>query len=222
MGAKDWFVAYADDGTDPRAVLVTRPTLDREATADLVRRLHPGRPVEALPDSTLGEGADPDDGEVYAAVWPGLSIVCTSDAAGDRPSALDPKLLREGAGRRVYVHAMHSVVDWFAYGVWAPDGTLRRALSASADHEVIEDVGERLPFEEPFWGGRFPATEDGDHRLPFHPLELSEAALDTLFGFVFEGWSGMGEGLVDPFDVPLAGYRLGAAPTGRRGLFRRR
>ncbi len=116
---------------------------------------------------------------------------------------------------------MHSVVDWFAYGVWTPDGTLRRALSVSSDDEVIEDVGERLPFEEPFWAGAHPAVDDDEeYPLPFHPLELSEAALDHLFGFVFEGWSGMsGDSTVDPFDVTLAGFRLSER---KRRLFGRR
>jgi hypothetical protein len=109
---------------------------------------------------------------------------------------------------------MHSVVDWFAYAVWGPDGVLRRALSVSSDEEIMEDVGEQLPFEQPFWAGDFPATEDDDddYPLPFHPLELSEAALHNLFGFVFEGYDGMsGSGSVDPFEVTLAGFRLSGA-----------
>jgi hypothetical protein len=28
---------------------------------------------------------------------------------------------------------MHSVADWFAYGVWTGDGVLRRALSVDPD-----------------------------------------------------------------------------------------
>lgn len=154
MGAKDWFVCYADPGTDVRAVLAARPPLDRPATDDLVRRLFPGRTVEPLDDAVLGEVANPADDEVH----------------------------------------------------------------------VAEDIGDRLPFEEPFWAAAHPATEDDDHPLPFHPLELGEAALHHLFGFVLEGYSGMdGEGLVDPFDVPLAGYRLGELPRERRrGWFRRR
>lgn len=115
---------------------------------------------------------------------------------------------------------MHSAVDWFAYATWNPDGRLRRALSVSSNDEVIEDIGARLLFEERFWTGGFPATDDGDYPLPFHPLELSEAALEHLFGFVFEGHSGMGDSnLVDPFDVTLAGFRLNGRC--RRGFFRR-
>ena len=46
--------------------------------------------------------------------------------------------------------------------------------------------------------------------MPFHPLEMSEAALGNLFGFVFEGYTGMDDGdLFDSFDIALAGYRPG-------------
>lgn len=219
MGAKDWFICFADVDVDVARVLSTDPPLDREATGALVRRLFPDHEVVAMDDGTLGENANPEDEDVFAAVWPGAAIVCTSEAAQDRPSQLPARFLHEGAGRTVTTHAMHSVVDWFAYATWTPDGRLRRALSVSANDEVIEDVGARLPFEERFWAGDFPATDDGDYPLPFHPLELSEAALEHLFGFVFEGHSGMGDAeLVDPFDVTLAGFRLKGR---RRGLFRR-
>lgn len=218
MGAKDWFICYAD--TDVASVLSRDPQLDREATEELVRRLFPDHDVVAIDDGTLGENANPADEDVFAAVWPGASIVCTVQAAQDRPSQLGAQFLKEGAGRTVYTHAMHSVVDWFAYAAWNPDGGLRRALSVSSNDEVIEDIGARLSFEERFWAGDFPATDDGDYPLPFHPLELSEAALEHLFGFVFEGHSGMRDSnLVDPFDVTLAGFRLNGRH--RRGFFRR-
>jgi len=78
------------------------------------------------------------EGEVYAAVFPGLSIVCTCDAAGDAPTQLDERFVREAAGRTLYLHAMHSVVDFFAYAIWSPDGTVRRAFNLSPD-SVYED-----------------------------------------------------------------------------------
>jgi hypothetical protein len=223
MGAKDWFICYADG--DVASVLAARPEIDRAATDALVRRLFPTCAVSPADDGTLGQDANPDDTMVYAAVWPGVTLVCTGAVALDRPSQLDPRFLAEGAGRTVYVHAMHSVVDWFALGVWAPDGTLRRAISVSgADEEIVEDVGGHLDFEEPFWSGEFPATDDDedDYPFPFHPLELGEAALHHLFGFVFEGYTGMsGPALLDPFDIALAGFRV-TEPSARRGLFRRR
>lgn len=218
MGAKDWFICYA--AGDVSSLLATRPAFDRAATEAVVRRLFATHTVITDEDGTLGN-ANPEDDLVYAAVWPGMTIVCTGDVALDRPSQLDARFLAEAAGRTTYVHAMHSVVDWFGLGVWGPDGQLQRALSISGgNEEIIENTGEYLPFEEPFWAGEFPATDDEeeDYPFPFHPLELGEAALDNLFGFVFEGYTGMSYGdTVDPLEVTLAGFRL--TPNARRRRF---
>ena len=209
MGAKDWFICYAD--ADVPSVLATLPEFDRTATDALVRRLFASRTVTPDEDGTLAEHANPDDDKVYAAVWPGATIMCTGAVALDRPTQLDARFLAEGMGRTVYMHAMHSVVDWFAFGVWGPDGEVQRALSLSgADERLIENIGELLAFERPFWAGDFPATDDEEeYPFPFHPLELGEAALAHFFGFVLEGYAGMPDNTsVDPFDVTLAGFRL--------------
>ena len=217
MGAKDWMLVYAE--RDVPGLLRERPALDREATERLVRRLFPSREVVALDDVTLGQG-NPEDDLVHAAVWPGVTLVCTGEAGLDRPSTLDRRFLEEGAGRTTYLHAMHSVVDWFAYAVWEPDGGLRRALSLSPDHGIIEDAGERLPFELPYWAGERPAfdpeEEEDSYPFPFHPLELAEEALGSLFGFHYEGE--MTTEIVDPEDIPLAAFSLGRP---KRRLFRR-
>jgi hypothetical protein len=52
-------------------------------------------------------------------------------------------------GGTVYLRAMHSVVDWFAYAQ-SINGKFARSLSLSPDSGVLEDIGQRLPFEEPF------------------------------------------------------------------------
>jgi hypothetical protein len=44
---------------------------------------------------------------------------------------------------------MHSVVDWFAYAQWI-NGKFVRSPSLSPDNGILEDIGQRLPFEEPF------------------------------------------------------------------------
>ncbi|MEZ4269320.1 MAG: hypothetical protein R3F39_23425, partial [Myxococcota bacterium] len=79
-------------------------------------------------------------------------------------------------------------VDWFAFSLWE-HGELRRSLSLSSDDGVMEDVGAPLPFELPFWAGERPLEGDDtdDYPLPFHPLELAEAAQRYAFGFVTEG-----------------------------------
>lgn len=222
MGAKDWFICFTED--DLARVLAAHPELDREASEALVRRLFPDHAITPLEDGTLGDNPNPDDDMVYVAVWPGAAIVCTIAVALDRPSQLDSRFLAEGRGRTVSVHAMHSVVDWFALGVWGPDGALLRALSVSGESgEVVENIGAPLDFEAPFWAGDFPAADDDEeYPFPFHPLELGEAALGNLFGFVFEGYAGMsGSESVDPFDVTLAGFRV-VKQTGRRKFFSRR
>lgn len=111
--------------------------------------------------------------------------MCTGDVALDAPSQVDPRFLAEALGRTTYVHAMHSVVDWGAFAVWASDGTPRRALSLSPDSGIVENTGEPYPFEVPYWAGERPVG-DG-YPLPFHPLELAEDALRAFFGFTYEG-----------------------------------
>ncbi|MFI5711841.1 DUF6928 family protein [Kribbella sp. NPDC051620] len=214
MGAKDWMLMYAE-GTIAE-VLRTHPQPDRAATRALVERLHPETLLTAVTDGNLLENPNPPDGLVYAGVYPGLTVLCSGTVALDRPSTLPAKYLAEANGRTVYLHATHSVVDWFAYAIWAPDGTLTRSLSLAPDDGVMENIGQPLPFEHAYWAGehplvagdpvpvsraylpgRSPATPDSpppmpsegadSYPLPFHPLELSEAALRTLFGFVYEG-----------------------------------
>ena len=217
MGAKDWMVFYAD--RDIPSVLRERPAFECDATERLVEQLFPGQTVTPIDDVSLLSG-NPADEEVYAAVWPGATIVCSAELGIDRPSTLDRRFLEAGAGRTIYLHAMHSVVDWFAYAIWGPDGQLRRSLSLAPDSGVIENFGDPLPFEEPYWAGDHPAVdaEDGDDSYPFvfHPLELAEAALGTLFGFVYEGPPSLE--VVDPDDIPLAAFAV--APPKR--LFGRR
>jgi hypothetical protein len=222
MGAKGWMIFYAE--RDVASVLRERPAFDRDATERLVRRLFPDNAVSAIDDTSLANGNPPDD-EVYAAVWPGASVVCAAQLGVDRPSTLDRRFLDAGAGRTVYLHAMHSVVDWFAFAGWGPDGQLHRALSVSPDDGVIESLGDPMAFEQPFWEGDHPAVDPDDeddkdpYPLAFHPLELAEEAFGRLFGFVYEGPT-TNPDVVDPDDIRLAAFAL-ATPK-RRLLGRRR
>jgi hypothetical protein len=181
VGAKDWMIVYADG--DVRPVLRKAPEPDRDATRALVARLYPDHEITPLDDGNLNHNANPREGEVYAGCFDGLTIVCTDDAALDAPSQVDPRFL--ALGRTTYLHAMHSVVDWGAFAEWAPDGTLRRALSLSPDSGIVENTGTPYEFEAPYWAGERPVG-DG-YPLPFHPLDLAEAALRAFFGFTYEG-----------------------------------
>lgn len=189
MGAKDWMLLYAEGQIRP--ILQAHPAADRDATRALVTRLYPAHRVAQIQDGTLIAQANPPVHHVYAGCFPGLAVVCTGDAALERPSQLHRRFLDEAAGRTVYLHAMHSVMDWFAYAIWAGDGSLRRALSLSPGSGIIENTGAPLDFEGPFWAGQRPveATDAGErpYSLPFHPLELGEDALRALFGFNYEG-----------------------------------
>jgi hypothetical protein len=206
VGAKDWMVVYADG--DVRPILQAAPPIDRDETRALVRRLYPSRRVVETEDGTLFLANPPQD-QLLAGCFPGLTVICTADVALDRPSTLDRRFLDEGKDRTVTLHAMHSVSDWFAFARWAPDGSLTRSLSLSPDNGVIENIGDPLPFEEPFWAGERPVEpedDEGAYPLPFHPLELAEAALRALFGFTYEG-----DYLPDDPDlesVVLAGFRV--------------
>lgn len=105
---------------------------------------------------------------------------------------------------------MHSVVDWFAYAVWAGSGGPRRALSLSPECGIIENIGTPLDFEVPFRAGQRPTGQTGPggqpYPLPFHPLDLAEEALRALFGFTREGRCHEDDPAVE--NVVLAGFTV--------------
>ena len=216
MGANDWLLVFSDG--DAGKILASGPVLDRSAAQEIAARMYPDRVITPIDDGTLGGSLSPEDGEIYVASYPGLTIVSTSDAAEDFPSMISASLLNAVPARDVYLHAMHSVVDWFAFAVWS-GGDLRRALSLSPDSGIIENLGAPMPFEEPYWAGERAVDHDlgdddseGDdftdeepYPLPFHPLDLGETALRELLGFANEG------AMPDDPDVaglPVAGFAI--------------
>jgi hypothetical protein len=152
MGAKDWLLVYADGEIQP--VLQSAPVLDRLATRALVRRLYPAISSATWPTARCWSRRTPMVIASMPGCFAGLTVVCTSEAAVDRPSHLDPRFLREARGRRLYLHAMHSGVGWFAYALWSAGGALVRALSLSPLTGIAEDIGGRLAFEEPYGSGQ--------------------------------------------------------------------
>ena len=198
MGAKTCFIAFSDG--NPAEILRSQPILDRARTNDFVARFHSGLKLTSIADSTLAE-AYPKKNEVFAGCFPGLSIIATDEVALDRPSQIPTRYLHAVDTQYVYVHAMHSVVDWFAYAIWK-DRKLIRSLSVSPDNGVIEDIGEHRQFELEYWSGSR-SIEDDEYPLKFHPLEFGESALLDLFGFQLEG----DEAAFDPFSVSVCGFR---------------
>ena len=207
MGAKTWMLVLAD--RSPREVLTAGPRLDREATKALAAKLFPNDELTPLDDGTLFDISPPDH-ELCIGVFDGLAIVTAAEFGLDRPSELPRHFLTARPGASVYLHAMHSVVDWCAFAEWR-DGTLRRSLSVSAEQGVIEERGERLPHERPFWDGAHPAVdpeeEPDGYPLPFHPLELAEATLWEWFGFVVEGYDDVPASPLDLETVPLLRFQ---------------
>jgi hypothetical protein len=206
MGAKTCLVAQFD--SNARRILADNPALDQAATASLVASLFPNTSFGTPRNADLSYTYVPDE-TVVAGCFPGLRIVVTSEVAIDRPSLLPEKYITK-TGTTV-LHAMHSVVDWFAFAVWE-DGVLRRSLSVAPDNGVIEDVGDRLSFEMPYWEGAHPAVdpeeEPDDYPLPFHPLELGEAALREFFGFQLEGF--VDPTLFEPERVSMLRFDVGS------------
>jgi hypothetical protein len=209
MGAKTALLIYADG--DVAQGLRDAVELDRAATEVLVARLLPGLDVVAVEDGNLDWNINPPDGVLYAGVFQGVTVICAAELGEIRPGDLRPGWLAEGSGRRVILHSMHSVSDFLGFAVWGANGTLERALCLSPGHGIVEDRGDRLPFEQAYWAGQHAVEGDDDEEpypLPFHPLELGEEALAALCGFVIEGIPL--EGMPDLDRVPLAGFRLGA------------
>jgi hypothetical protein len=204
MGAKTWMLVYADG--DAREALRGRPRLDRDATARLASTLFPGEKLEPSSDGSLANTCPPDD-ELCIGCFPGVSVVAAREFGIDYPSRIPARFITAGGTAAISLHAMHSVVDWFAYARWA-NGSLVRSLSLSPDSGILEDIGPRLPFEEPYWSGQHPAADDeGEdaYPFPFHPLELGEAALAELFGYQLEG-TGVPT-VVEPDAIPLVRFR---------------
>ena len=202
MGAKTWMLVYAD--SDPSKHLRSATQLDRDRSIALANRLFNKDKLELISDRSNLTYTCPDDNEVVVGSFQNVAIVAASEFGIDYPSRLPKHFLDNAPHRDVYLHAMHSAVDWFAFAHWS-DGKLMRSLSLSPDSGVLEDIGPRLAFEEPYWNGEHPAldpSEDQDsYPFQFHPLELGEAALKEFFGYQLEGF--VDESLLDPENVPL-------------------
>jgi hypothetical protein len=204
VGAKTWMLVYAK-GRVPD-LLRSHPQLDREATLKLATTLFPKEKLTPIGDGDLSYTCPPNN-ELHIGCFPGISILAAKEFGIDHPSKLSPRFISGGGGGTTYLHAMHSVVDWFAFAQWT-DGKLIRSLSVAPDNGVLEDIGQRLPFEEPFWSGQNPVTVDeGEdaYPLPFHPLEFGEAALKELFGYQVEGF--IDPALLKPKTIPLVKYK---------------
>lgn len=208
MGAKAWMLVYAAAASTPADALRHARNLDRDATLKLATTLFPKNKLERIGDGSLAHTGPPGN-EIAIGCFPGVSIVAAKEFAIDHPSKLARTFIGAGGpGWTTWLHARHSVVDWFACAHWDAGGKLVRSLSLSPDSGVIEDIGTRWPFEAPWWSGQHPvADEPGEdaYPLPFHPLDLAEQAMREHFGFQLEGAAD--PSALDPEAVPLLRFR---------------
>ena len=204
MGAKTWMLVLAD--ADARKALAMKPPLNREATTQLASDLFSGEKLTLIGDGDLSYTCPPNN-EIHMGCFPGVAIIAAKEFGIDYPSKL-PQRFIASRGNVVTLHAMHSVVDWFAYAVWT-NGQLVRSLSLCPDSGIMENIGQPLPFEQPYWSGEHPAVDSAEEKdaypLPFHPLDLGEAALKACFGYQLEGF--IDPSLLEPESIPLVRYQ---------------
>ncbi|MFI5733145.1 DUF6928 family protein [Kribbella sp. NPDC051587] len=205
MGSRAAVIMFADQA--PREVLQAEPVIDEGRSRRLAESLLGGaaEQVEAL---GLDLALWPERGLVTAASASGVDIVCSREFARNRPSELTADVLRLSGGRDAYGVFLESSEDWTGFATWS-GGTLTRSLSLGVATGVIEDIGERLAFEEAFWAGGHPVSHLPDYPLPFHPIELGNEALKAFFGFVIEG--SLRGTSVEPDEIEVSTFR----PVGR-------
>jgi hypothetical protein len=71
---------------------------------------------------------------------------------GHRRPAGGPYLGTSTNWRRITMHAMHSFAGQLVFGLWE-GGRLVRLLNVLSEDGIVENVGEPLDFEVPFWAG---------------------------------------------------------------------
>lgn len=204
MGAKTWMLVYSN-GAIPN-LWSKGLKINRESSTKIIKTLFSTKQYSAIEDGNLYYTNPPKD-VIYAADLGELIILATDEIAIDNPSKISQRFIDFSEYKYLYLFAMHSVVDWFAFAVWE-NKKLIRSLSISPDNGVIEDYGNRFPFEQDYWKGEYPVTDsesEDTYPLPFHPLDFGESALLKLMGFQYEGIENLNR--IDPETIPLVGFK---------------
>ncbi|MET9483281.1 hypothetical protein [Streptomyces sp. NPDC006638] len=183
MGSKAAVVMFVE--ADPREVFRNGLEINHLKSKLLAEEIL-GTAAHETEPVALDLAVWPSVGVACTASLPGLEVVCSRKLAKPHPSQLTEEISRLAAGRVAYGVFMHSAEDWAAFAVWS-GGELVRAFSVSPEAGIIEDVGEHLPFETPFWSGERAVRNEVKYALPFHPLQLGNEALRAFFGFILEG-----------------------------------
>ncbi|WP_054816668.1 DUF6928 family protein [Nocardia arizonensis] len=200
-----WYV----DARDPLAVLRAHPDPDPDAALALARQLYADHDVVPTMVGTLAGCAGPDRDEVYIGCYPGVTVVCSTQAAQLKPTALPELLVRPLASDQTYLTAFDSAHGWGAFAYWER-GEFRRSFSSTRVN-IIEDEGLPLVWERPFWAGEHPvrwrAGELPDPQsLPFEPPDFADAANNEWLGFHYR--AAAAQGALVPGDVAVCGFTL--------------
>lgn len=172
---------------------LSRPTDDGEAAAAIVKSLYPRTDYGFEGSSPLDAGGFPPKGRINVGTFEDGLLIATRDAALVNPTKLSTRYLRVAGARAVLLITQQTFYDMFAYARWV-QGELVRSISVNPIGRVWESIGQPEAFETPFWEGKHQVS--ADYPLPFHPLDMSDAALRSLLRLHVEGPPG--PGLADP------------------------
>jgi hypothetical protein len=181
------------------------PDLSRPLTADaseIVHALFPRTSYVSQGPSPLDSGSLPARGDLWVGRFQGGILLSTRDAHLYNPTKLAKRYLKPALGAGVTLITQRSSNDMFAYARWT-DGRLTRSISVNPIGRIWESIGPPEPWERPFWRGDRPVG--GDYPLPFHPLDMSDAALRSVLRLHYEGPPEAG--LIEPASVVLHVYQ---------------
>ncbi|MFE2993797.1 DUF6928 family protein [Nocardia sp. NPDC059246] len=181
-----WYV----DAPDPVAVLRAHPGPDPDAAFALAKQLNPDRDVVPAASGTMKVWAGPDPESIYIGCYPGVTVVCSAQAALPRPTRLPELLVRPLASEQTYLISYDLSLGWGAFAHWER-GEFRRSFSATRVN-ILEDEGMPRVWERPYWAGDHPihlvpGELPDPQLLPFDPPDFADAANQEWLGFRYRG-----------------------------------
>ncbi|GAA5066131.1 DUF6928 family protein [Nocardia callitridis] len=202
-----WYV----DALDPLAVLRAHHDSDPDAALALAKQLHPDRTVRPTTTGTLAGCAGPDLDEVFIGCYPGVTVVCSAQAARVHPTELPESLIRPLASEHTYLVSFDVTHGWGAFAHWER-GEFRRSFSSTRVY-ILEDEGLPLVWEREHWAGEHPVrwragVLPDPQALPFDPPDFADAANNEWIGFHYR--AAAPEGALTAGDLAVCGFALGA------------
>jgi hypothetical protein len=125
-----------------RAVFDAEP--DPVVAEELVRRAFPiARVAAAGTVFSIADVLQPPPESAFAAVHPGVDVLCSRRLWDDRPDVAEMS-----RGRHAVLFLTSPITNWVTFASWT-DGETVRALSVNERRGVVQDIGTPLPFELP-------------------------------------------------------------------------